>query len=76
MLVDPVNAPGKIYFEPKDSIQKYELEPLGWGDFGGTMQQRPDYDQGDQFLKIYTQLGCEKRNQLTLLKDLTEPPLY
>lgn len=76
MLVDPVTSPNRIYFEPKGAIKKYELEPLGWGDFGGTMQQRPDYDQGDQFLKLYTQLGCEKRNQLTLLKDLTEPALY
>lgn len=76
MLIDPVQAPNRVYFEVKDAIKKYELEPLGWGDFNGTIQQRQDYDQGDQFLRIYANLGVEKRSCLTLLKDLTEPSLY
>jgi len=40
------------------------------------LHQRASYDEWDAFLRIYTQLGCEQRNCLTLLKDLVEPDMY
>ena len=77
MVVDPVNQPNRIYFEPNGIIQKYELTPLGWGNLDGSqMHQRAGYDEWDAFLRIYTQLGCEQRNCLTALTDLVEPTLY
>jgi hypothetical protein len=77
MIVDPIAQPNMIFFSPKGAIQKYELSPLGWGNLDGSqLHQRAGYDEWDAFLRIYTQLGTEQRNNLTLLKDLTEPTLY
>ena len=77
IIVDPMQQPNKIYFEPKGIIQKYELTPLGWGNLDGSqLHQRAQYDEWEAFLRIYSQLGCERRNCLTLLKDLTEPSLF
>jgi hypothetical protein len=77
MVIDPMCQPNMIFFEPKGIIQKYELTPLGWGNLDGSqLHQRASYDEWDAFLRIYTQLGCEQRNCLTLLKDLVEPSLY
>jgi len=77
ILIDPMQQPNKIYFEPAGIIQKYEVTPLGWGNLDGSnMHRRSGYDEWDLFLRIYTQLGCENRNCLTLLKDLVEPSLY
>lgn len=77
MVVDPMTQPNMIFFEPNGVIKKYELTPLGWGNLDGSqMHQRAGYDEYDCFLRIYTALGCEQRNCLTLLYDLTEPALY
>jgi hypothetical protein len=77
MIIDPMTQPGRIYFEPDGVIQKYELASLGWGNLDGSqLHQRASYDEWDAFLRIYTNLGCEQRNCLTLLKDLVEPTLY
>lgn len=76
MVIDPSIAPGKIFFEPDKAIQKYEMAPLGWGNIDPGMHQRANYDEYDRFIRIFTQLGTEQRNCLTLLTDLTEPNLY
>jgi len=77
IMVDPLQQPGKIYFEPEGVIQKYELTPLGWGNLDGSqLHQRSGYDEWDAFLRIYSQLGCEQRNCLTKITDLVEPTLY
>jgi hypothetical protein len=77
IVVDPLTQPNKIFFEPNGVIQKYELTPLGWGNLDGSqMHQRAGYDEWDAFLRIYTALGVEQRNCLSLLYDLTEPTLY
>jgi hypothetical protein len=77
IIVDPLCQPNRIYFFPDGIIKKYELTPLGWGNLDGSqLHQRASYDEWDAFLRIYTQLGCETRNCLTLLKDLTEPSLF
>jgi hypothetical protein len=77
IVVDPLTQPNMIFFEPKGVIQKYELSPLGWGNLDGSqLHQRSGYDEWDAFLRIYTNLGVEQRNCLTLLYDLTEPALY
>lgn len=77
ILVDPMQQPNKIYFEPSGVIQKYELTPLGWGNLDGNqMHRRSGYDEWDLFLRLYSNLGCEQRNCLTVLKDLVEPTLY
>ena len=77
MVIDPMTQPNMIFFEPKGIIQKYELTPLGWGNLDGSqLHQRASYDEWDAFLRIYSQLGVEQRNCLTLLKDLTEPSMY
>lgn len=74
MIIDPLTQKNKIYFQPADVIKKYELTPLGWGNLDGDqMHRRAGYDEWDLFLRVYTQLGCEQRNCLTLLKDLVEP---
>jgi hypothetical protein len=75
MLIDPMNEPGRIMFEPNGIIQKYEMTPLGWGNLDQQMHWRSGYDQWDQFLRIYTNLGAEERNCLVLLSDLNEPTL-
>jgi hypothetical protein len=77
IVIDPLTQPGKIYFEPEGVIQKYELVELGWGEVDGLkMRQRAGYDEYDMFLRLYTNLGCEQRNGLTVIKDLVEPSLY
>lgn len=77
MVIDPMTQPNMIFFEPKGVIQKYELTPLGWGNLDGSqLHQRSGYDEYDAFLRCYTNLGVEQRNNLTLLKDLCEPSLY
>lgn len=77
MVIDPMTQPNMIFMEPKGVIQKYELTPLGWGNLDGSqLHQRAGYDEWDAFLRCYTNLGCEQRNNLTLIKDLCEPALY
>ena len=76
IVIDPMAQPNKIYFEPGGTIQKYEMFPLGWGDMDGAFKQRAGYDEYDRFLKLYTNLGTEQRNNLTVVKDLVEPNLY
>jgi hypothetical protein len=76
MVIDPDTAPNKIFFEPAGAIQKYEMTPLGWGNLDQQIHQRAGYDEWDQFLRLYSNLGCEQRNCLCVLKDLTEPSLY
>jgi hypothetical protein len=77
MIVDPVARTNEIKFFPDGIIQKYELTPLGWGDLDGNqMHRRQGYDEYEAYLRVYTQLGCEQRNCLTVIKDLTEPSLY
>lgn len=76
MVIDPALPPGKIFVEPRGAIQKYEMAALGWGNLDQQMHWRSGYDEWDQFLRIYTNLGCEQRNCLCLIKDLTEPDLY
>lgn len=77
MLIDPASQPNKIFFEPEGVIQKYELTPLGWGNLDGSqLHQRANYDEWEAFLRVYSNLGCEQRNCLTLLSDLTEPTSY
>jgi hypothetical protein len=77
LIVDPLCQPNLIYAYPDDVIQKYEMSPLGWGNLDNSqLHQRVGYDEWDAFLRIYTQLGCEQRNCLALIKDLVEPSLY
>lgn len=77
IVVDPLTQPNMIFFEPDGVIQKYELASLGWGNLDGSqLHQRASYDEWEAFLRIYTNLGCEQRNCLTLLSDLVEPTLY
>ncbi len=77
IVVDPVFQPNIITFEPKGVIKKYELTPLGWGNLDGSqLHQRAGYDEWDAFLRLYTNLGVEQRNCLTIVRDLTEPTLY
>ena len=76
IIVDPMNQPNKIYIHPEGEIKKYEVLPLGWGNIGGKMHQRAGYDEYDMFLRLYTNLGVEQRNTLTLIKDLTEPNIW
>jgi hypothetical protein len=76
IIIDPDLSPNKIYCEPEGAIQKYEMKELGWGNLDQQIHQRAGYDEWDQFLRIYTNLGVEQRNCLTLIKDLIEPSLY
>ena len=76
MVIDPSITPGKIFFEPDGAIQKYEMASLGWGNIDPGMHQREGYDTYDRFIRIYTNLGTEQRNCLTVLTDLIEPSLY
>jgi hypothetical protein len=76
MLIDPALPPNKIFCEPDGAIQKYEMAALGWGKLDQQIHQRQGYDEWDQFLRVYTNLGAEQRNCLTLIKDLVEPSLY
>lgn len=77
IIVDPMQQPNKIYFEPSGVIKKYELSPLGWGNLDGSqLHQRAQYDEWEAFLRIYSNLGVETRNCLAVLKDLVEPSLF
>jgi len=76
MIIDPALPPNKIFCEPAGAIQKYEMAALGWGKLDQQIHQRQGYDEWDQFLRIYTNLGAEQRNCLTLIKDLVEPSLF
>lgn len=77
IMIDPLCQPNMIFFMPNGVIQKYELSPLGWGNLDGSqLHQRAGYDEWDAFLRVYTNLGVEQRNCLTLIKDLVEPSLY
>lgn len=77
LLIDPLTQQNKMYFQPRDIVKKYELEPLGWGNLDGDqMHRRQGYDEWDLFLRLYTNLGCEQRNALTVMKDLVEPETY
>jgi hypothetical protein len=77
LIVDPMCQPNLIYAFPDDVIYKYEMSPLGWGNLDNSqLHQRAGYDEWDAYLRIYTQLGCEQRNCLALIKDLVEPSLY
>lgn len=76
MVIDPALPPNKVFFEPDGAIMKYEMTPLGWGNLDQQIHQRAGYDEWDQFLRIYTNLGTEQRNCLTLLSDLVEPSLF
>jgi hypothetical protein len=74
IIIDVYTQPNRLFFEPDGCIKKYELTPVGWGGFRpNEMHWREDYDEGTMFLRTYTNLGVEKRNELTLLADLTEP---
>jgi len=76
IVVDPVAQPNKMYFEPSGVIQKYEMAAIGWGNLDQQMHWRSGYDEWDQFLRLYSNLGVEQRNCLTVLKDLVEPSLW
>ena len=76
IVVNPALPPSKIFVEPAGIIQKYEMTELGWGNLDQQMHWRNGYDEWDQFLRLYTNLGCEQRNCLCLIKDLAEPGLY
>ena len=77
MVIDPLAQPNRIFMESGQEIKKYELTPLGWGNLDGSqMHRRAGYDEWDLFLRLYTNLGVEQRNCLTLLSDLVEPSLY
>ena len=75
-VVDPMCQNKHIFMEPAGVIQRYEMSPLGWGNIDQQWHQRSGYDEWDAFLRLYTNMGCEQRNSLTLLKDLVEPSLY
>lgn len=76
IMIDPMCPDEKIFFEPKGTVQKYEMTPLGWGNLDQQIHQRAGYDEWDMFLRLYSNLGCEQRNALTLVSDLVEPSLY
>lgn len=76
MMIDPMTTPGKVYLEPAGNIQKFEMTAIGWGNLDQQIHQRQGYDEWDQFLRIYTQLGSEQRNALVKVSDLVEPSLY
>jgi hypothetical protein len=53
------------------------MSPLGWGNLDNSqLHQRAGYDEWQAFLRIYTHLGTEQRNDKVLIKDLVEPSLY
>jgi hypothetical protein len=76
MVIDPMSSPGKQFYHPDGAIEKFEMAAIGWGNLDQTIHQRAGYDEWDQFLRIYTNLGTEDRNSLVLLSDLVEPSLY
>jgi hypothetical protein len=76
MVIDPLATPGRIFLHPDGAIEKFEMTPIGWGNLDQQIHQRAGYDEWDQFLRLYTNLGTEDRNSLVLVKDLVEPGLY
>lgn len=77
LIVDPMCQPNLIYFYPDGVIQKYEMSPLGWGNLDNSqLHQVSGKDEWEAFLRIYSELGCEQRNCLVLVKDLVEPSIY
>jgi len=76
LVIDPMAQPNKIYMEPGGTIQRFEMSPLGWGNVDQQWHQVAGYDEWSAFLRLYTNLGTEQRNNLTLIKDLVEPNLY
>lgn len=77
IIVDPLCQPNLIYAFPDDVIYKYEMSPLGWGNLDNSqLHQRASYDEWEAYLRLYTNLGCEQRNCLVLIKDLVEPSIY
>jgi len=75
MMVDPYTTPGKMYFEPKGIIQRYELRPLGFLNPSQQLWWRSGYDEFDIPLGIYTNIGAEQRSCLAKLEDLVEPAI-
>jgi len=74
IVVDPMTPPNKLFFEIDGAVKKYEVEPIGWGGFDSNkMHWRDTYDEANAYLRVYTNLGVQARNSLTLLGDLTEP---
>jgi hypothetical protein len=81
ILVDPVAQANSMWFHKEGDIMKYELLPLGFGTVGTRPGGSPlnwvqGYDLWSTFLRIYTNLGVEQRNDLVKLTDLTEPTLF
>jgi len=76
MMIDPMTTPGAIYVEPMGAVQKFEMTALGWGNLDQQIHQRQGYDEWDQFLRVYTQMGTEHRNSLVKIDDLVEPSLF
>jgi len=52
------------------------MMPLGWLDRDQKIHLRSGYDEWDMVLATYTNLGVERRNACTLIKDLVEPSLW
>ena len=73
IMVCPEAPTNKIFLEPQGEIKKFVLTPLGWGSLDQQMHWRSGYDEWDQFLRVYANLGVKRRQCLTLIKDLTEP---
>lgn len=74
ITVCPEAPTNKIFIEPnKGGVEKYILTDLGWGSLDQQMHWRSGYDEWDQFLRIYGNLGVKKRQNLCLIKDLAEP---
>ncbi len=77
IVVDPMTQPNMIFFEPNGVIQKYELASLGWGNLDGSqLHWKTNYDEWQAFLRLYSQLGTEQRNCLSVVSDLVEPTMY
>jgi len=76
IVVDPMTRPNKIFIHPEGAIEKYEMMPLGWLDRDQKIHMRAGYDEWDMVLGLYTNLGTERRNACTLIKDLVEPGLW
>jgi len=52
MMIDPMCPDEKIFFEPKGTVMKYEMTPLGWGNLDQQIHQRAGYDEWDMFLRL------------------------
>lgn len=69
-VVDPMGQPNRIFLTRNDTIQKFILEDMGWLD---KMHLREGYDQWTSLFGIRGNVGVRKRNQCTLIKDLSQP---